>query len=123
MKATLHTTNAERAGRWLGRAWRGYAQKEARAVRWLAGNGLPGGVVRLLFWIVAIAVFGVLLYAAFWLALLLLVAVILASLTRDSDHDDPEEWAIGDQANHKKSVFYDPINYSDDPDPRFDDKK
>ena len=36
---------------------------------------------------------------------------------------DREEWAIGDQAEHKRSPFYDPINYDDDPDPRFDDER
>ena len=46
------TTNAERAGRWFGRAWRGFVRPEARAVQWLAGKGLPAGVARLLPWIV-----------------------------------------------------------------------
>ena len=61
MNATPRTTKAERAGRWLGRAWRGLARQEARAIQWLAGKGLPAGVARLLFWIVKLVVFGVLL--------------------------------------------------------------
>jgi hypothetical protein len=46
MNATPRTTNAERAGRWLGRAWRGLARQEARAIQWLGGKGLPAGVAR-----------------------------------------------------------------------------
>ena len=48
MNATPRTTKAERAGRWLGHAWRGLARQEARAIQWLAGKGLPAGVARLL---------------------------------------------------------------------------
>jgi hypothetical protein len=123
MNANLGTTNAERAGKWLGRAWRGFVRHEGRAIHWLASKGLPAGVGGLLFWIVTLVVFGVLMYAAFLLALLLLFAAAAALAARNSDYDEQEEWAIGDQAEHKKSVFYDPINYNDDPDPRFDDEK
>ena len=49
MNATPRTTKAERAGRWLGRAWRGLARREARAIQWLARKGLPAGGARLLF--------------------------------------------------------------------------
>lgn len=123
MKTMSPTAKAERAGNWLGRAWRGYMRKEVRAVQWLASNGLPASAGRLLFWVVTIAAFGVLLYMAFWLALLLLLATAVAFAARNSDHDEPQELAIGDQSEHKKSVFYDPIFYNDDPDPRFDDDK
>ena len=44
---------------------------------------MPAGGARLLFWSVKLVVFGVLLYAAFWLALLLvfaLIAVVVAGL-------------------------------------------
>jgi hypothetical protein len=97
MKKTACTTTAERAGRWLGRARRGFVRQEARAVHWLAGNGLPAGVARLLLWIVKLAVFAVLLYVAFWLALLLAFAVIAAWLVRNTDLDDEKqpEWRDG----------------------------
>lgn len=57
-------------------------RKEARAVRWLAGKGLPAGAVRLLFWVVKLTMVVVLLYSAFWLALLLVFAVTAAWLVR-----------------------------------------
>lgn len=97
MKQTTRTTTAERAGRWLGRAWRGVVRQEARAVQWLAGKGLPAGVARLLLWIVKLAIFVVLLYVAFWFALLLLFGVAAAWVARNSDWEDEDkpEWREG----------------------------
>ena len=91
MKAMLQTTNSERTGRWLGRAWRGFVRQEARAVQWLTSKRLPAGVGRLLFWIVKLAVFGLVLYAALWLALLLTLAVLAAWLAQKSDRDNEDE--------------------------------
>jgi len=98
-------------------------RREAHVVRWLVGKGLPISGAKAILWIIKLAVIGVLLYVAFWLALLLLLVASAAWLARGVDQTEPEEWAVGDQADHKKSVFYDPINYNDDPDPRFDDDR
>lgn len=99
MKHTAHPTTAERAGRWLGRSWHGFVRKEARAVQWLASKGLPAGVVRLLFWVVKLAAVVVLLYSAFWLALLLLFGIAAAWIARNSDSDwereNKAEWREG----------------------------
>src|SRR5690606_37156214 len=88
----------ERAGRWLGRAWRGFVRQEGHAIRWLASQGLPAGVARLLLWIAKLTVLGVMLYAVFWVALLLIFALAVAWLARhadwDSDNPDPE-WRNG----------------------------
>lgn len=119
MKRTTRTTAAECAGRWLGRAWRGVVRQEARAVQWLAGKGLPASVARLLLWIVKLAIFVVLLYVAFWLALLLAFAVIAAWLVRNADLDDEKqpEWRDG----HSGIGVYDKddwrINMGDPNDP------
>nr|SPS04620.1 conserved protein of unknown function [Candidatus Nitrotoga fabula] len=96
MKHTAHPTTAERAGRWLGSAWRGFVRKEACAVQWLAGKGLPAGVVRLLFWVAKLVVVAVLLYSAFWLALLLVFAVTAAWLVRNADLDDEKQPELRD---------------------------
>jgi fatty acid desaturase len=97
MKTMSRTTHTERAGRWFGRVWRGVVRQEARAIRWLAGKGVPTGVAWLLFWIVKLAVFGALLYFAFWFALLLLFGVVAAWVTRNSgwDDDNKPEWREG----------------------------
>lgn len=105
MKHTAHPTTAERTGRWLGRTWRGFVRQEARAVQWLTGKGLPAGVSRLLFWIVKLVVFAVLLYAAFWLALLLAFALIAAWLVRNADLDDEKQPELRD--GHSGVGLYD----------------
>jgi hypothetical protein len=97
MKEMPQTTNSERAGRWLGRAWRGFVRQEARAFQWLASKRLPADVGRLLSWILKLAVFGLLLYAAVWLALLLSLAVLAAWLAQKVDRGDEKgpEWREG----------------------------
>jgi len=107
MNATPRITKAERAGRWLGRAWRGFVRQENRAIQWLAAKGLPAGVVRLLFWIVKLAVVIVLLYAAFWLALLLLFGVAAAWVARSSDSDWEDENKAEWREGHSGYGLYD----------------
>ena len=121
MKTAAQTTFAERLGRMLGRAWRGCAHLDRRAQGWLLARGWAPGAAKATLLVAKLVAFGLLLYAAFWLALLSAFAVAAAWATRGSTYDEHEEGAIGDQADHKRSVFYDPINYNDDPDPRFDD--
>jgi hypothetical protein len=96
MNAMPRTTNAERAGRWLGRAWRRFVRQEARAIRWLTDKGLPVGTVRVLLWIVKLAVLGVLLYATLWLVLLLALAVVTAWLLRNAGADEEKQPELRD---------------------------
>ena len=124
MKTAAQTTFAERLGRTLGRAWRGCAHLDRRAQGWLLARGWAPGAAKAVLLVVKLTALGVLAYVAFWLAVLLtLVVVAGAWAARNHDQADREEWAIGDQAEHKRSPFYDPINYDDDPDPRFDDER
>jgi len=123
MKTAAQTTFAERLGRMLGRAWRSCVRLDRRAHGWLLAQGWAPGAAKAARLIVKLAALGVLLYTAFWLALLLALVAFAAWTARNSERDDSEEWAIGDQAEHKRSIFYDPINYDDDPDPRFDDER
>ena len=76
MKRTAPNSFAERAGRALGRAWRGFLRRERSACEWLVSQGLPPGIAKALLLIFRFAVLGVALYAAFWLALLLGVEVV-----------------------------------------------
>lgn len=96
---------------------------DQQANRWLVANGWPRAFANALLLVTKVAVFGVLLYAGFWLGLVLLAVMVAAWAARNTDCDEPLDWAIGDRADHKRSVFYDPINYDDDPDPRFPDKQ
>jgi len=78
MKPSAQTYFAERIGRTLGRIWRSCARLDRNACVWRVAQGLPVTVAKAPLWIVKLAVFGVLLYAAFWLALLLAFALITA---------------------------------------------
>lgn len=123
MKTAAQPTFAERFGRILGRAWRGCAHLDRRAQGWLRARGWAPGAAKATLLVVKLVALGLLLYAAFWLALLVAFAVAAAWAARGCANDEYEEWEIGDQADHKRSVFYDPINYNDDPDPRFDEER
>jgi len=71
---------------------------ERRVSNWLASKGMPAGVAAALPWVVKLAVLGVLLYAAFWLALLLVFAIVAAWAARNADLDydsDQTEWRMG----------------------------
>ena len=95
MNTRPRSSTAERFGRWLGRGWRGYVRRERRAVAWLASVGVPSGAATALVWIVKLAVLGVLLYAAFWLALLL-VFVTAAAWASAANSPDEDAWPFTD---------------------------
>lgn len=123
MKTAAQSTFPERVGRTLGRLWRGCVRLDRRARRGLVARGWTPGVAKGALLLLKVGVLVFLLYAAFWLAVLIAVMAFVAWTARNSVSDEPQEWALGNQADHKQSVFYDPINYDDDPDPRFDDKQ
>lgn len=97
MNTTTRISTAERLGRSFGRGWRGYLRREQRVARCLVTLGVPAGGAAAVLWIVKLAVLGVLLYSAFWLALLLIFAVIAAGVMGDAELDDePQtEWRTG----------------------------
>ncbi|MEX5685365.1 DUF3742 family protein [Pseudomonas silesiensis] len=99
MSPNKHINNAERLGRWLGGLWRGYVRRERQAVVWMVAGGVPAGVAAAVLWVAKIAVLGALLYVAFWIALLIVFATLVAWTARNtevSDNDDKSEWRYGD---------------------------
>jgi len=90
MNRTTRITTAERFGRWLGRCWRGYVRGERRVSAALVDKGMPVAVAVALVWVVKLAVLGMLLYVAFWLALLLIFAIAAAWVARNTDWDEPQ---------------------------------
>ena len=72
MNTTTRTSTAERFGRAFGRGWRACARGERRASNWLVSKGMPRAGATVCVWVVKLAVLGVLLYVAFWFALVLL---------------------------------------------------
>ena len=98
MNTTTRTSTAERLGRALGRGWRAYARGERRMSNWLASKGLPATVATALMWVVKLAALGVLIYSTFWLAILLVFAVMVARAAGNLSHEDDEEkaeWRMG----------------------------
>ncbi|NWE92410.1 DUF3742 family protein [Pseudomonas reactans] len=96
MKPSAQTSFAERFGQMLGRMRRGYLRQERKVNGWFVERGVPAGGATALLWIVKLVVLGVLLYVAFWLALVLVFAVVAASAVggKPSGEDEPE-WRIG----------------------------
>lgn len=121
MRTTAHTTVAERVGRGLGRAWLAIRRQETRVVQRMVAKGLSATTANILLWGAKLIFFGILVYAALWLAVVLILVVAAAFIAGHVDVPQSQE-QFTDESDHKKNLFYDPINYNDDPDPRFDDK-
>ncbi len=103
MKTAAQTTFAERLGRTLGRPWRGCARLDRRAQGWLLAQGWAPGIAKAALLAVKLAAIGVLLYTAFWLALLLAFALVGAWVVRNDDGSYDEE--------HKPEWRYGPAGY------------
>ncbi len=87
MNTTTRISKAELVGRWLARGWRGYVRGERWLSGWLVAQGVSASVATILRWTINLVALGVLLYAAFWLALLLVFAVV-AAWTADKNRSD-----------------------------------
>lgn len=96
MKPSAQTSFAELLGQALGRMWRVYVRQERKVISWLVAQGLPAGVAKASLLAIKLVALGVLLYVAFWLALLLVFAVVAAFVAggKSSDEDEPE-WRMG----------------------------
>ena len=103
MKTAAQTTFAERLGRTLGRAWRSCARLDRRAQGWLLARGWAPGIAKAALLAAKLAAIGVLLYTAFWLALLLAFALVGAWVVRNDDGSYDEE--------HKPEWRYGPAGY------------
>lgn len=112
-----------RAGHGAGRVWQWFGRLEGRAANRLVERGLSVSVAKALVRVANLAILGVLMYVTFWLTLIGMLLIFAAWIVRNTEHDAAQSgWAIGEQTDHKKNPFYDPINYTDTPDPRFDDE-
>jgi len=123
MKTTAQTTFAEGLGRTLGRSWRGCARLDRRAQGWLRAQGLAPGAARAVSLVIKFTALAVLLYSAFWLALLIVGLAVVAWMAKQ-DHDEENSDFLGrkaEEVDHRQGLFYHPASYDDDPDPRFKD--
>lgn len=112
-----NSSKAERFGRWLGNSCRIGVNQERRLWNWLRAKHVPTVIVFLLSWSVRIALITALFYLSFWIVLVVAATVVFSLLPIP----DVRPFGNEDQ-NHRLGGFYDPIDYNDDPDSRFDDK-
>lgn len=112
MTTTTRISTAERIGRVFGRGRRAYARGERQASNWLVSKGMPRGGATALVWVAKLAVLGVLLYVAFWFALVLL-GVAAAGWAAAAHTSDEDEWPFTDLTELRKKPGYDPNLYND----------
>ncbi|UVH51836.1 DUF3742 family protein [Pseudomonas sp. CBSPBW29] len=85
MSTTTRISRADRLGRSIGRGWCAFRRGELRLSNCLASKGVPVAGVTLVFWVVKLSLLGLLLYFAFCLAALLLLAVLWLAGTSPVD--------------------------------------
>ena len=112
-----NSSKAERFGRWLGNSCRIGVNQERRLWNWLRAKHVPKVIVFLLSWSVRIALITALFYLSFWIVLVVAATVVFSLLPIP----DVRPFG-GEDQDHRLGGFYDPIDYHDDPDSRFDDK-
>ncbi|MDR2452026.1 MAG: DUF3742 family protein [Candidatus Accumulibacter sp.] len=93
---TAPASFAERAGRALGRTWRGFLRLDGKAQNWLVAQGMNATLAQGILWAVRLVLLAVLLYGAFWVALVLGFAFVGAWAARYADFELPQlEWRDG----------------------------
>jgi hypothetical protein len=118
-KSTARTSFAQRMGRMLGRAWRGFLRREEDARQWLTARGLPRGVAQALLLILRIAVLGMALYGAFWLAAVVIGIAVGVWNNQNADRSrmrEEHEWRDGFEGYglYCYDTRVDPYFYDDD---------
>ena len=113
---------ARLAGQACGRLARALRTLHRRGKLYLVRLGcgeLLAGVVACVIWLSALAV---LIYGAAWLLVICLFLLALPALDRFNfaEGDRAIEIYENEELDHRRSVFYHPFDYDDDPDPRFD---
>lgn len=117
MDTKARISNAERFGRRIGGMWRGFVRREHQVAHWLVACGLSAGAATALLWVVKLALLGVLLYTMFWLALLLVFALVAASIAgRKLSYKEEPEWRMGlsGYGLYRGDTRIDPGNPDDD---------
>lgn len=113
MNTTTRTSTAERLGRALGRGWRAYARGERRVSNWLVSKGAAAGATALV-WVVKLSAVGLLLYVAFWFAVVL-VAMVAAGWAMNQRHPDEDDFELQYPTIEelRATPGYDPNLYND----------
>lgn len=103
-----------RLGRSARRALHGYSRTEKQMASWLASNGLPAAFALGVIWAIRLAIVGMLLYAAFWVALVVAVGLGAAWYAQqDSSSDDGDLGVHTAWDEIRNNPGYDPLPYED----------
>lgn len=98
MKTQFNSGHAERAGTWLGRAWRAIVRAEKNLAGWLRAHGLSAATVTALLWVLNLTLLAAALYSGLVLILLiigaLLVVVAAPHVDLTMDKEEPR-WKHG----------------------------
>lgn len=113
-----HIHRAETAGRWFGAVVRRLMRGNGRVTR----DGQPPVAVRIGLWAAGIVAIGLLILLAFWIAAVVAMAWIVLEVIQAGANAKPSRFELTDPHDHRQRLFYDPLFYNDDPDPRFEDK-
>ncbi|HBO3354270.1 TPA: DUF3742 family protein [Pseudomonas aeruginosa] len=115
MQPSAQISSAERLGQSWGRGWRSYLRQERKVSGWLVAQGLPASVANASLLVVKLVLLGVLLYLAFWLALLLVFAVLAEGAAQHGALDDESEPVIepDELTELRNTPGYDPNLYND----------
>lgn len=114
MRDYSHIRRAEGAGRWLGTLLRRLTFRDGGGTR-LRRQSLA---VRVLLWATGIAIVGLLLLFAVWIALVVVLAWAAVKFSQPTGKTADADFELVDSNDHRKSLFYHPLSYNDDPDPR-----
>lgn len=118
MRDYLHNQPAEETGRWLGGVVRRLTYQKGT----VAGEKGHPLAVRVGLWAIGVAAIGLLVLFAFWLAAVVVFAWVALKLMQAGASAKQSRFELSDPHDHRQRLFYDPLSYNDDPDPRFGDK-
>ncbi|NLC35490.1 MAG: DUF3742 family protein [Alcaligenaceae bacterium] len=92
-------SKAERFGHGLARLWRWLVRADGWMRAKLVRQGFPQGAATATLWLARLAALGVLMYAAMWLAALVVFAVAAAWMGRNDDllQEEQPKWRDGMQ--------------------------
>lgn len=79
--------------------------------------------VRLVLWATGLAIMGLLVLFAVWVALVVVLAWAAVKVSQFVGNTTESDFELTDPNDHRKSLFYHPLSYNDDPDPRFPDPR
>lgn len=102
-----------RLGRGARRMLRGYSRAEQQMMAWLEANGLPAEMVWAAIWVIRLAIIGILFYAAFWVAVLVMILIVAIWMAEDSVSNEEDLWPFMTQEELRTSMFYDPVLNND----------